>query len=132
MSANKILVVDDEPFIVRSLTFVLKKEGYDVDTATNGEEAIQKVREFKPSLMFLDVMMPKKNGYEVCQELKGDPVLRDIYIIMLTAKGQETDREHGLSMGADEFITKPFSPMHIVSRARELMAGRDRVPAAAG
>ncbi|NQU16293.1 MAG: response regulator [Desulfobacteraceae bacterium] len=121
MSEKKILVVDDEPHILRSLTFVLKKEGYDVSSATNGEEALAKIRESKPSLMFLDVMMPKKNGYEVCQEVKGDPGLSDIYIIMLTAKGQEADREKGLGLGADEFITKPFSPMKVVERVREIL-----------
>jgi len=120
-SEKKILVVDDEPYTIRSLTFVLKKEGYDVSSATNGEEAMAKVRESKPSLMFLDVMMPKKNGYEVCQEVKGDPGLSDIYVIMLTAKGQEADREKGLSLGADEFITKPFSPMKVVERVREIL-----------
>jgi len=120
-SEKKILVVDDEPHTIRALTFVLKKEGYDVSSATNGEEAMAKVRESKPSLMFLDVMMPKKNGYEVCHEVKNDPSLSDIYVIMLTAKGQEADREKGLSLGADEFITKPFSPIKIVERARELL-----------
>lgn len=121
MSEKKILVVDDEPHTIRSLTFVLEKEGYDVSSATNGEEAMVKVRESKPSLMFLDVMMPKKNGYEVCQEVKGNPSLSDIYVIMLTAKGQEADRGKGLSLGVDEFITKPFSPMKVVERARELL-----------
>ena len=121
MSEKKILVVDDEPHILRSLTFVLKKEGYDVSSATNGEEALAKIRESKPSLMFLDVMMPKKNGYEVCQEVKGDPSLSGICIIMLTAKGQEADREKGLSLGSDEFVTKPFSPMKVVERVREIL-----------
>lgn len=121
MREKKILVVDDEPYTIRALTFVLKKEGYDVSSATDGEEAMTKVRESKPSLMFLDVMMPRKNGYEVCQEIKNDPGLSDIYIIMLTARGQEADREKGLSLGADEFITKPFSPMKIVARVRELL-----------
>ena len=91
MSEQKILVVDDEPYILRSLTFVLTREGYDVASATNGEEAMSIVRESKPKVMFLDVMMPKMNGYEVCQEVKGDPSLSDIHIIMLTAKGQEAD-----------------------------------------
>ncbi len=116
-----ILVVDDEPYVIRSLTFVLQKEGYDVSSAVNGEEAMAKVRESKPNLMFLDVMMPKKNGYEVCQEIKNDSGLSDIYIIMLTAKGQEADREKGLSLGANEFMTKPFSPARVVKRVRELM-----------
>ena len=121
MSGQKILVVDDDPHVIRSLTFVLKKEGYDVSSATNGEEAMANVRESKPSLMFLDVMMPKKNGYKVCQDVKSDPALSDIYVIMLTAKGQEADREKGLSSGADEFITKPFSPMKVIGRVREVL-----------
>lgn len=118
---KRILVVDDEPHAIRALTFILKKEGYDVYSALNGEEAMARVRESKPDLMFLDVMMPRKNGFEVCQEIKGDPGLSDIYIIMLTAKGQEKDREKGLSLGADEFITKPFSLTDIVARVRELL-----------
>ena len=121
MSEKKILVVDDEPYILRSLTFVLGKEGYDVSTATNGEEAMAQIRESKPCIMFLDIMMPKKNGYEVCQEVKTDPALSDIHVIMLSAKGQEADREKGLSLGANEFITKPFSPMQIVARVKELL-----------
>ena len=122
MPDRKILVVDDEPNVVMTLTFVLKKEGYDVSSATNGEEAIAKVHESKPSLMFLDVMMPKKNGYEVCQELKSDVNLRDIHIVMLSAKGQEADKEKALSMGANEFITKPFSPIGIIGRVKEILA----------
>ncbi|TET68183.1 MAG: response regulator [Dehalococcoidia bacterium] len=118
---KRILVVDDEPHAIRALTFILKKEGYDVYSALNGEEAMARVRESKPDLMFLDVMMPRKNGFEVCQEIKDDPGLSDIYIIMLTAKGQEKDREKGLSLGADEFITKPFSLTDIVARVRELL-----------
>lgn len=121
MSQQKILVVDDEPYILRSLTFVLTREGYDVASATNGEEAMSIVRESKPKVMFLDVMMPKKNGYEVCEEVKGDPSLSDIHIIMLTAKGQEADREKGLVSGADEFMTKPFSPLEVVGRVKELV-----------
>lgn len=118
---KRILVVDDEPHAIRALTFILKKEGYDIYSAINGEGAMARVRESKPDLMFLDVMMPKKNGFEVCQEIKGDPGLSDIYIIMLTAKGQEKDREKGLSLGADEFVTKPFSLTDIVARVRELL-----------
>ncbi len=121
MSKKGILVVDDEPYVIRSLTFVLQKEGYDVSSAADGEEAMAKVRESKPRLMFLDVMMPKKNGYEVCQEIKNDSGLSDIYIIMLTAKGQEADREKGLGLGANEFMTKPFSPARVIERVKELM-----------
>jgi DNA-binding response OmpR family regulator len=114
-------VVDDEPHVVRTLTFVLKKEGYDVSSAGDGEEAISKVRESKPNLMFLDVMMPKKNGYEVCQELKSDSGLMDIHIVMLSAKGQESDKEKALTLGADEFMTKPFSPAGVVERVKALL-----------
>jgi DNA-binding response OmpR family regulator len=121
MPGKKILVVDDEPNVVRTLTFVLKKEGYDVSSTVNGEEALTKAREFTPSLMFLDVMMPKKNGYEVCQELKNDANTRDIHIIILSAKGQETDKEKALSTGANEFMTKPFSPVAIIARVKELL-----------
>lgn len=121
MPDKKILVVDDEPNVVRTLTFVLKKEGYDVSSAVNGEEALIKAREFKPSLMFLDVMMPRKNGYEVCQELKSDADTRDIHIIILSAKGQETDKEKSLSSGANEFMTKPFSPITVIGRVKELL-----------
>lgn len=120
-NGKKILVADDEPYVIRSLTFVLTKEGYDVASAENGEDALAKIRELKPSLVFLDVMMPKKNGYEVCQEVKKDSGLRHIRVIMLTAKGQEADREQGLSAGADEFLTKPFSPIGVVEKVKELL-----------
>ncbi len=119
--AKKILIVDDEPHLVRSLSFVLIKEGYEVTSATNGEEALQKIREAKPDLIFLDVMMPKKDGYEVCAEIKSSPVMKDIYVIMLTAKGQEADRTRGISAGANEFLTKPFSPVAMVARVKELL-----------
>ena len=122
MSDKKILVVDDEPNVVRTLTFVLKKEGYDVSSAENGEEAIARVKESKPNLMFLDVMMPKKNGYEVCKELKSDSGLSDIHIVMLSAKGQEADRDKALSLGANEFMSKPFSPIGVVGRVKELLS----------
>ena len=116
MAGKKVLIVDDEPNLTRSMTFILRKEGYDVEVAVNGEEAIEKARKTKPQLMLLDVMMPKKNGYEVCQDIREDPQLKSMHIIMLTAKGQEVDREKGMAMGADEFITKPFSPGLIVER----------------
>jgi DNA-binding response OmpR family regulator len=118
---RKILVVDDEPNVVRSLTFVLEKEGYDVASAANGEEAMAKIQEIRPRLVFLDVMMPKKNGYEVCKEVKDNSSLSDTHIIMLTAKGQEADREKGFDAGADEFMTKPFSLMAVVDRVKKLL-----------
>jgi DNA-binding response OmpR family regulator len=121
MAGKKILVVDDEPNVIRTLTFVLKKEGYDVASAGDGEEALSKVHESKPDLMFLDVMMPKKNGYEVCQELKGDSALNDIHIVILSAKGQEADKEKALMLGANEFLTKPFSPVGVVEKVKALL-----------
>ncbi|MFG0317938.1 MAG: response regulator transcription factor [Planctomycetota bacterium JB042] len=123
MSGKKVLVVDDEPFILRSLTFVLRKEGFEVSEAMNGEEAMEKIRAEKPGLVLLDVMMPKKNGYEVLSEVKSDDDLKSTYIIMLTAKGQESDRVKGLSLGVNEYMTKPFSPMKIVERARAVLNG---------
>ncbi len=121
MSGKKILVVDDEANLTRSMAFILRKEGYDVEIASNGEEAILKAQSSRPHLMLLDVMMPKKNGYEVCQEIREDPKLRDMYIIMLTAKGQAVDREKGMSFGADDFITKPFSPSFIVEKVNAIL-----------
>jgi DNA-binding response OmpR family regulator len=118
---KKILVVDDEPNIVRSLAYILKKEGYDVSTAKDGEQAMDMVRDSKPHLMILDVMMPRKSGYDVCEEVKSDPDLRDIHVMMLTAKGQVGDREIGLSKGADEYLTKPFSPRLILNKVKELL-----------
>lgn len=120
LADRKILVVDDEPFILKSLTFVLKKEGFHVDSATNGLEALEVIRKEKPDLVFLDIMMPKMNGLEVCQWIRQDPQLRDIHVIILTAKGQEADREKGLQIGADEYMTKPFSPSMVVKRIREI------------
>lgn len=124
MPANRILVVDDEPFILRSLLFILKKEGYQLTSATDGEEALAQIAREKPDLVFLDVMMPKKDGYEVCRILKSDPALADIYVILLTAKGQSKDREKGIDVGADEYITKPFSPSMVVEKVRTILASR--------
>ena len=118
---RRILIVDDEPFILKSLTFVLRKEGFLVDSATNGMEAKEKIEQQRPNIVFLDIMMPKMNGLEVCQWLRQDPVLKETYVIILTAKGQEADREKGLKIGADEYMTKPFSPSHVVNRIKELL-----------
>lgn len=121
MSQPKILVVDDEPFICRSLTFVLRKGNYEVLEARNGEEALVAIREHKPDLVFLDVMMPKINGFQVTQQVRSDPALNGVKIILLTAKGQECDREVGKTAGANDYMTKPFSPSKILDRAREIL-----------
>ena len=116
-----ILIVDDEPYIQRSLSFVFRKEGFNVETASNGEEAIRKARELKPKIIFLDLMIPKINGFDVCRIIKSDKNLNDCHVIILTAKGQEVDRERGLSEGANDFITKPFSPKDVVSKVRDIL-----------
>ncbi len=121
MPANKILVVDDEMHIIRIVKYKLESAGFTVLTALNGEEALRVAREQKPALIFLDIMMPGLNGYEVCSELKNDPATRDIIIIMLSAKGQEADKIKGLEVGVDEYITKPFSPQDLLDRAKDLL-----------
>jgi len=121
MAANKILVVDDEMHIIRIVKYKLESAGFTVLTALNGEDALKVAREQKPALIFLDIMMPGLNGYEVCSELKNDPVTKDIIIIMLSAKGQEADKIKGLEVGVDEYITKPFSPQDLLDRARDLL-----------
>ena len=121
MSGRKVLVVDDEPFICRSLSFVLRKDNYDVFEARNGEEALAAIRQHKPDLVFLDVMMPKINGFEVTERVKADPELASVRIILLTAKGQDSDREIGKRVGADDYMTKPFSPTRILERVREIL-----------
>lgn len=123
MTQRTILVVDDEPFICRSLTFVLRKDNYRVFEARNGEEALVAIREHKPDLVFLDVMMPKMNGFQVTEQVRADHGLDGVKIILLTAKGQECDREVGKTAGANDYMTKPFSPTKILDRAREILGG---------
>ncbi len=120
--ANKILVVDDEPNIVLSLEFLMKQAGFQVRTASDGEAALAAVAAEAPDLVLLDVMMPRKNGYEVCQAIRANPDCKGVRIIMLTAKGREVEREKGLALGADDYITKPFSTQEVVDRVRELLA----------
>jgi CheY-like chemotaxis protein len=122
LSNKHVLVVDDEPFLSRALSFILKKEGFDVAVAVDGEDALQKVAENKPIMIFLDIMMPKKNGYEVCEIIKKVPELKDIYIVVLSAKGFESDKQKALDVGANEFVSKPFNPPELVSIARRVMA----------
>jgi len=119
-----ILLIDDEPYIIRALSFLLTREGYTVMIADNGEDGLERIREFHPPLVFLDIMMPRMNGYEVCKQIRRDPSLADTYVIMLSAKGQRDDREGGLLSGADEYVTKPFSPREIAQKVHALMAQR--------
>ncbi len=119
--AEEILVVDDEPNIVLSLEFLMTKEGYRVRTASDGEEAMQAIRQTKPHLVLLDVMMPRMDGYEVCEAVRSDPELNDVVILMLTAKGRQVEREKGLALGADDYITKPFATRELLDRVRGLL-----------
>jgi DNA-binding response OmpR family regulator len=123
-TSGTILVIDDEPYILRSLSYLLQREGYVVETASNGEEGLERVRSLRPPLVFLDIMMPQMNGYEVCEQVKADPNLENTYVIMLSAKGQQIDRERGLLGGADEYMTKPFSPREVAQRVRTILAER--------
>ena len=116
-----VLVADDEPYIVRALSFVLGKAGFRVVTAGDGAEALERIRALHPHLAFLDLMIPKLDGYEVCRRVKSDPALSDTYIIILTAKGQQADKVCGMALGADEYITKPFSPTAIVKQVRRAL-----------
>lgn len=118
----RILIVDDEPNIVMSLEFLLKKEGFTTETAGDGDEALDKVRSFLPDLMLLDVMMPKKSGFEVCEILRSDTSQPQPRIIMLTAKGRETEQAKGLALGADAYMLKPFSTKDLVAKIREILA----------
>ena len=122
MTKNKILVVDDEPNIVLSLEFLMKQAGFQVRTASDGEAALAAIAAETPDLVLLDVMMPRKNGYEVCQAIRANPDWKAVRIIMLTAKGREVEREKGMALGADDYITKPFATQEVVERVRELLA----------
>jgi DNA-binding response OmpR family regulator len=118
---KKILIADDEQNIVISLEFLMKREGFDVVVANDGEEAVERIRSEHPDLVLLDVMMPKKTGFEVCQEVKADASLAAVRILMLTAKGRDTEVAKGLALGADAYMTKPFSTRELVDKVRSLL-----------
>ena len=120
----KILIVDDEPHLrtlIQQSLEELEDEGVDILTATNGEEALETILEEKPDLVFLDVMMPRKNGFDVCHAVKHEMGFGHIHIILLTAKGQEFDRQRGQEVGADLYMTKPFDPDALVAKARAVL-----------
>lgn len=117
----KILVADDEPNIVISLEYLLKREGYTVVIARDGEEALQTIRREQPDLVLLDVMMPKKTGFEVCQEVRADDALQNTKILMLTAKGRDTDVAKGTALGADAYMTKPFATRDLVQKVAQML-----------
>jgi len=119
----KILIADDEPNILISLEYLMKREGYEVHVAHDGQEALDVLRSERPRLILLDVMMPRKTGFEVCQELRADDAVKDTLVLMLTAKGRDTDVAKGMGVGADAYMTKPFSTKELVEKVRGLLKG---------
>jgi len=121
-----ILIADDEPYLIRSLSYVLQREGYHVESAVDGQEAMSKIETLRPDLVFLDLMLPRLDGFQICRRIKERPDLRSIYVIILTAKGQQEDRQKGFQAGADAFMTKPFSPKEIIDKLRQILGSSDR------
>jgi DNA-binding response OmpR family regulator len=122
--SKTVLIVDDEPHIRLLLEQTLDEldaHGVEIATATNGGDALKAIREDRPSLVLLDVMMPIMNGFEVCKAVKSDAQLRDTYIVLLTAKGQELDRATGAEVGADLYLTKPFDPDDVLERVAKVL-----------
>ena len=118
---HKILIVDDEPNIVISLEFLMKREGHRVSIARDGDAALQAIRAERPDLVLLDVMMPGKSGFEVCQAVRSDESLASVKILMLSAKGRETDVVKGTALGADAYMTKPFSTRELAEKVRAML-----------
>jgi len=119
--AHRILIVDDEPSIVISLQFLMTREGYEVALAGDGEAALQAIQANPPDLVILDVMMPKLNGFDVCQRIRSDPRYQAVRVLMLTAKGREVEMARGLALGADAYVTKPFSTKDLVAEVKRLL-----------
>lgn len=119
--SHKIVIADDEPNILVSLEYLMKREGHTVVLARDGVEALEAIRREKPALVLLDVMMPGRTGYEVCQAVRADEALAGVKILMLTAKGRDTDIAQGLGVGADGYVTKPFSTKDLAARVREML-----------
>ncbi len=120
---KRILIVDDEPNIVISLEFLMKREGFEVEITADGEAALQALAERIPDLVVLDVMLPKMNGFDVCRQIRADSRWRGIKILMLTARGRDTEIAKGLGVGADVYVTKPFSTKDLVAQVKQLLGG---------
>jgi len=118
---RRILIVDDEPNIVTLLEFLMRGSDYEVRVARNGEEALRRAESFRPDLVLLDVMMPQRSGFEVCQKIRENPALRDVKIVMLTAKGRDLEKDRGLNLGANAYVTKPFSTKELMNTVRGLL-----------
>ncbi len=121
MNSEKILIVEDSPTAMLQITTILQKKGYDLIHAVDGEEAIQKAAEGLPRLIVLDIILPKKNGFQVCRQLKSAPGTQEIKILMLTSKIQESDRFWGFKQGADDYMTKPFEAEDLLRKVDELL-----------
>jgi len=119
--AKKILIADDEPNIVVSLEFLMKQQGYVVKVVTNGEEVLQEVADFGPDLILLDVMMPRMSGYDVCQKVRENAAWSAIRIIMLSAKGRDVEVNKGMAVGADAYVTKPFSTKDLIAQVAQML-----------
>jgi DNA-binding response OmpR family regulator len=119
--ARKVLIADDEPNIVTSLEFLLRQKGYDVRVASAGDDALRAVAEFGPELVLLDVMMPRMSGYDVCQKIRENPDWHGVKIIMLSAKGRDVEVTKGMAVGADAYVTKPFSTKDLVARVQQML-----------
>ena len=119
--AKEILIVDDEPNVVVPIQFLMEQQGYDVMTAERGEDALDLIYQYKPDLVLLDIMLPGIDGYEVCEIVRLNPDYRDVKIVFFTAKGRETEIAKGLALGADAYITKPYSNAELVAKVKELL-----------
>ena len=120
--SKSVLVVDDEPNISISLQFLMTQAGYEVRLAADGEAALQEVQSDPPDLILLDINMPKRSGFEVCETIRANAAWAKIRIVMLTAKGRDIEREQGLALGADDYITKPFSTQEVVAKVKQMLA----------
>lgn len=118
---KRILIADDEPNIVLSLEYLMKREGFEVEVAIDGEAALQAIAAQRPDLVLLDIMLPKKDGFDVCQQIRSHPQWQSIKVVMLTAKGRDTEVSKGIALGADAYMTKPFSTMDLVAQVRQLL-----------
>jgi DNA-binding response OmpR family regulator len=119
--AQRVLVVDDEPNIFMSLRFLMEREGFQVEVAATGEAAVAALDRQPADLVLLDVMMPELDGFEVCQRIRANPAWRDTKIVMLTAKGRDLERDKGMALGADAYVTKPFSTRDLVARVKQML-----------
>ena len=128
--SKKILIADDEPSIVTALEFLLRRSGYEVAVARDGDDALRLAESMHPDLVLLDIMMPVKSGYEICRRLRERPESRDVKIVMLSAKGRDAEVAKGLALGADLYVTKPFSTRDLMNRIKALLEEGPSRPAA--